>query len=90
MDLAHYVRQVKERPYLYAGHILPHDVKARELGTGKSRQEVLQGLGLEITVCPDHRVDDGINALRLALPKFWFDAEKCARGIEALKIYRAD
>ena len=90
MDLAHYVREIKAKPYLYAGHILPHDVKARELGTGKSREEVLRSLGLEITVCPDHRVDDGINALRLALPKFWFDAEKCARGVEALKLYRAD
>ena len=90
MDLAHYVKQVKDRPYVYGGHILPHDVKARELGTGKSRQEVLRELGVDITVCPDHRVDDGINAVRLALPKFWFDAEKCARGIEALKLYRAE
>ncbi|QCI67515.1 hypothetical protein [Phreatobacter stygius] len=90
MDLAHYVKLVKDKPYLYGGHILPHDVKARELGTGKSREEVLKTLGLAVTVCPDHRVDDGINALRLMLPKLWFDQEKCARGIEALSLYRAD
>jgi phage terminase large subunit len=24
------------------------------------------------------------------LPRCWFDAEKCARGLDALKLYRAD
>jgi hypothetical protein len=39
------------RPYLYAGHIVPHDAQAKELGTGKSRLEVLESLGLKnITV----------------------------------------
>jgi hypothetical protein len=36
-----------------------------------------------------HRVEDGINAVRVFLPKCWFDAAKCARGIDALKLYRA-
>jgi hypothetical protein len=90
MDLAHYVQMIQRKPYVYGGHILPHDVRARELGTGKSREEVLRGLGLEITIAKDHRVDDGINAVRLMLPRVWFDAEKCHRGIEALKLYRAD
>ena len=29
------------KPYAYAGHIVPHDAKAKELGTGKSRLEAL-------------------------------------------------
>ena len=29
-------------------------------------------------------------AVRVFLPKCWFDAEKCARGIDALKLYRAE
>jgi hypothetical protein len=33
---------------------------------------------------------DGINAARLTLHRVWFDAERCARGVEALKQYRAD
>jgi hypothetical protein len=28
-------------------------------------------------------------AARVMLPKCWFDATKCARGIEALKLYRS-
>jgi carbamoyl-phosphate synthase large subunit len=28
-------------------------------------------------------IDDGINAVRMLLPRCWFDAEKCKRGLEA-------
>jgi len=90
-DLGHYVRQVLDRNHVYAGHIVPHDAQAKELGTGKSRLEVLESLGLRnLTVAPLHRVEDGINAVRVLLPKCWFDATRCARGLEALKLYRAE
>src|SRR6476660_5991775 len=72
VDLGHYVREINLRPYVYAGHIVPHDAQARELGTGTSR------------------VEDVINAVRMFMPKCWFDEHKCARGIDALKLYRAD
>ena len=91
VDLGHYVREIISKPYVYAGHIVPHDAQAKELGTGKSRLEVLESLGLkELSVCPMHRVEDGINAVRVMIPKCWFDATKCARGIEALKLYRSE
>lgn len=90
-DLAHYAKEISSKPYYYAGHILPHDAQARELGTGKTRIEVLESLGLRnITVAPRHEVPDGINAVRVSLPRCWFDAKKCARGIDALKLYRAE
>jgi phage terminase large subunit len=90
-DLAHYVGQLRSKPYAYAGHIVPHDAQAKELGTGRSRLEVLESLGVSnVTVAPMHRVEDGINAVRVLLPKCWFDAKKCARGIDALKLYRAE
>jgi phage terminase large subunit len=90
-DLGHYVREITQRPYLYAGHIVPHDAQAKELGTGKSRLEVLESLGLKnITIAPMHRVEDGINAVRTIIPRCWFDAKKCVRGIDALKLYRSE
>jgi phage terminase large subunit len=54
VDLGHYVREINARPYVYAGHIVPHDAQARELGTGKSRLEALENLGLRkgVTSCP--------------------------------------
>jgi hypothetical protein len=90
VDLAHYVRHLARLPYIYAGHIVPHDARARELGTGKSRIEVMEGLGLKnLRIAPSHRIEDGIDAVRMFLPKCWFDAGRCARGIEALKLYRS-
>jgi hypothetical protein len=86
-----YARQLAERPYLYGTHYLPHDVDVRELGTGKSRLEVLGDLGVRnVRVCPSLPVADGIQALRMLLPTAWFDAEKCRGGIEALRMYRRE
>ena len=91
VELAHYVRELQKRDYLYAGHIVPHDAQAKELGTGKSRIELMQSLGLRsITLAPSHFVEDGIEAVRVFLPKCWFDAQRCARGIDALQLYRAE
>ncbi len=91
VDLGHYVRELNARPYAYAGHIVPHDARAKELGTGKSRLEVLEALGLKsLTLAALHRVEDGINAVRVFIPRCWFDQAKCARGVDALKLYRAE
>jgi hypothetical protein len=91
VDLGHYVREINNRPYVYADHIVPHDAQAKELGTGKTRLETLDSLGLKnVRVAAMHRVEDGINAVRTLIPRCWFDATKCARGIDALKLYRAE
>jgi phage terminase large subunit len=91
VDLGHYVREISSKPYLYAGHIVPHDAQAKELGTGKSRLEVLESLGLkDISIAAMHRVEDGINAARTIIPRCYFDERKCARGVDALKLYRAE
>ena len=91
VDLGHYVREINAKPYVYAGHIVPHDAQARELGIGKSRLEVLESLGLKtITLAPLHRIEDGINAVRVFIPKCWLDEQKCRRGLDALKLYRSD
>jgi phage terminase large subunit len=89
-DLGHYVSVLGQKGYAYQGHILPHDVRVRELITGKSRLEVLGLLGLKnIVIAPEHRVEDGINGVRVILPRCWFDKVKCERGIDCLKLYRS-
>lgn len=90
-DLGHYVREIQNRPYNYGGHIVPHDAKAKELGTGKSRLEVMESLGLRnVSIAPMHRVEDGINSVRMLIPRCWFDKLKCERGIEAMRLYRSE
>lgn len=92
VDLGHYVREIQNKPYHYAGHIVPHDAQAKELGTGKTRLEVLESLGLRnVVVAPVHRVEDGINGVRVMLPRCWFDKAKTGpRGLEALKLYQSE
>lgn len=88
VGLEWYVKEIKSRPYIYDEHFLPHDAQARELGTGKTRVETLQGFDLgKIQVAPKLPVDDGIHAVRMVLDNCWFDAVKCKRGVEALKAY---
>lgn len=88
--LTHYVNHLRTKPYVYGEHLLPHDASVKELGTGLSRVEVLQSLGVNPTVVPQQRVEDGINAVRLLLPRCWFDGEKCTRGLKALGQYRRE
>lgn len=88
--LAHYVKVLKDKPYLYADHLLPHDAAASELGTGTTRLETLRKLGLKGHVLPQVRLDDGINGVRMLLPRCWFDAIKCQKGLDCLRWYQRE
>jgi len=86
-----YAKALSEKPYHYEQHILPHDVRVKELGTGKSRLETLEALGIrDVEIAPKLSVDDGIQAARSMLARCWFDGGNCERGIEALRQYRRD
>lgn len=91
VGLDHYAKVLSEKGYHYEQHILPHDVQVKELGSGKSRLETLDALGIRnIEIAPKLAVEDGIQAARTMIPKCWFDEERCNRGIEALRQYRRD
>ena len=85
--LEYYANILVNRGYTFGGHVLPHDVKVRELGTGKSRYEVLMALLGNIIICPFHSVEDGINAVRATLRQCWFDKERTGAGLSALSNY---
>ncbi len=86
-SLAHYAKVLQDRGYVYIAHHLPHDVQVRELGTGKSRLEVLNALGIKAQIIPALPVEDGIESARGILPLCWFDAQKCEYGLKALRSY---
>jgi len=74
--------------YNYRDFHWPHDGAARDLSTGKSREESMRDLGVRVRIAPKHDVADSIHAARLLISKCHFDAEKCDRGIAALKNYQ--
>jgi hypothetical protein len=88
--LEHYTRQIHSKPYHYAGHILPWDAEHHELQTGKTRVEFLQNHGLrDIEVMPKTvSIADDIHCVRMVLPKCYFDQEKTAKGLDALRAYQ--
>jgi hypothetical protein len=88
-DTARYL--TNQKPYQYAAHYLPHDVRIRELTSGMSRQQTLMSLGFR-NVIPgaQMKVEDGINAARNLLVKCVFDEQKTERGLDCLRQYRRE
>ena len=85
--LEHYAKVIRDKPYVYEEHLVPHDAQVRELGTGKSRMETAMSLGLRMRVVPKLSLEDGIQATRLLLRNVWLDESNCARGFQALREY---
>jgi phage terminase large subunit len=85
-----YVNWIRDNGWTNATHKLPHDVSVRELGTGKSRLEMLQGAGLSVDVLPRLSVDDGIQSVRRLLPKCWFNMPRVRQGVDCLRNYRRE
>jgi phage terminase large subunit len=85
-----YVNWLKENNWHKAEQLLPHDVEVRELGTGKSRLEVLREAGLDVRVLPRLSVDDGIQAVRRMLPTCWFNMPQVKQGLDCLRNYRRE
>jgi phage terminase large subunit len=82
-----YIQELARKGYIYGDHYAPHDIKVRELGTGKSRLEVASSLGINFELVPEIGVDDGIQAARNILNRCWFDKVKCEKGIDCLMSY---
>ena len=85
-----YIKEVKDKPYIYADHYAPHDIVVREFTNGKSRIETALELGLRFLITPKLSVDDGINAVRSILPKCFFNEATTRRGLLALKNYKKE
>lgn len=86
--LAHYLKALQERPYVYGVCWLPHDAKHELLASDRTIEQQIRDSGREVRIVPNVRVADGINALRTLFPRCWFDADKCADGLNALRRYR--
>ena len=92
-NIAELAEVVMGKPYRYTKHNLPHDARAKTLASGGKSviEQLAHHLGLaNLAIVPDLSVQDGIQAVRAMLPRVWFDAQKCADGIEALRQYQRE
>jgi phage terminase large subunit len=88
-EISTFVRDLQQKPYVWGTDYLPWDAASTgRLATGKSVEAVMRGLGRNVQVVPQNLVSVGIDAGRRMFQLSWFDIEKCADGIQALRHYR--
>ena len=80
----------KEHGWTDGVDFVPHDAKVKEWGTGRTRVETMQSLGLHPQVVPLAGKLDGINAARKTLARSVFHPRTEDQGISALEQYRRE
>jgi hypothetical protein len=91
-DLRHYVKELRDKGYLFGTMFLPHDAAHKRLSDfNRSTQQMLQDLmpGVNFVIVPViTELMTGIYATRKHLKGAWFDKEYCAEGIRRIDGYR--
>ena len=85
-----YYEAIKDKPYKYAAHFLPHDVMVREWGAGaKTRYQTLIDLGMKnIRVGVAQGPAERINASRAIIPITSFNKDTTSLGVKRLRDYK--
>ena len=87
-DITYFLRECQNRGYVYGTMNLPHDAKAKRLGSKRTIEETVRQAGYRVSIVPKLSLVDGINAARMILPNCWFDETECTDGLNALRHYR--
>jgi len=88
--LAVHVQWLRDQGYASAHCILPHDGDTNDRVHDVSYASALRDAGFEVEVIPNQGAGAAmqrVEAARRLFPNMWFDAEKCAGGIEAIGWY---
>lgn len=92
--LGHYLEMLAQRAadcgYVYGEHWLPHDAQNELLASERTIEQQMWAAGHEVRITPKLSVAAGIDAARQVFARCFFDEERCADGIQALRNYRYD
>lgn len=80
----------QEHGWLDGIDFVPHDAKVKEWGTGRTRVETMQSLGLHPQLVPMASKLDGIQAARSTLARCIFHTRTDEVGMAALEQYRRE
>lgn len=86
---AHYFKLLQSKGYLYGFHYLPHDASHERLGMialDKQFKAVFPERVKVLERIKEIRI--GLDAARTIFPYCYFDEEKCADGLQALRRYK--
>ena len=88
--ISYYLAKLQSFGYTYDTIWLPHDAKAKSLGTGKSIEEIVRATGMKVQILDRVPVNDSINAARTIFNKCYFDRQNTEEGLQCLRHYRYD
>ena len=86
--IIHGIKACQNKEYVYGGHFAPHDIRAKEEMTGKTRLATAKSFGFNFQVVPSVSVDDGIEKGRLFMAKLWVNSANCEEWLDAVAQYR--
>ena len=84
----YYLKEIQAWGYILGTCYLPWDGGAKQLGTGRSIEEVVRAKGFKVEVLRQSSIADGINAVRTLFPQMYFDSNLCADGLRYLRRYQ--
>jgi len=94
VGLEHYRDVIEQRQqehgWRHGVDYVPHDAKIKEWGSGRTRVETMQSMGLRPVLVRHATVEDGINAARQTLPLCVFHPRCELSGLNALELYRRE
>jgi phage terminase large subunit len=85
-----YLAEMQKFGYYFDTMWLPHDAAAKNLGSGRSIEEIVRSAGHKVQILPRVPVTDSINAARTIFNKCYFDRENTSDGLQCLRHYRYD
>jgi phage terminase large subunit len=88
-DIQYYLGKLQSKAYTYGIHFLPHDAKAKVLGTQRTIEQAVRAIYGQVRVIKrvPHKAN-AINAGRIIFPNCWFDERKCQDGLNRLRHYK--
>lgn len=85
--LDHYLKVIQDKPYIYGDDWLPHDAENELLASKLTIAQQMRAIGRKVRITPKIKVSEGINAVRTLFPNTYFDADKCADGLNRIRRY---
>lgn len=88
--IGHYCEYLKKKGYRYYDfHYVPHDAANKVMAAGGRSivEQARDDYQTKMMVIPSTSQQNGIEAARKTLPKCWFNATNCEKGLEALRNY---
>lgn len=81
---------ISEKPYKYAAHIWPHDMRVHEQMSWETRLEIAKKAWFKFTLVesPNWAVSNRIDIVRNLFPNMRFDSKFCLAWLNKIKNYR--